>query len=76
MHKADKIRACYLHCSLKYIQGDYMTNSSLRERFSIEIKNRLMVSKIINETIEANKICIYDESVGTKARTYIPSWAK
>ena len=76
MDKADKIRACYLHASLRYIQHDYMTNTSLRERFNIDVKNRSMVSKIINDAIEANKIAIYDENVGTKARTYIPSWAR
>lgn len=45
MHKGDKIRACYLHCCLRYIQNDYMTNTSLRERFDIDVKNRSMVSK-------------------------------
>ncbi len=76
MDKADKIRACYLHASLRYIQHDYMTNTSLRERFGIDAKNTAMVSRIIKDTLEANKIAIYDENVGTKARTYIPSWAK
>lgn len=76
MDKADRIRACYLHASLRYIQHDYMTNTSLRERFGIDAKNTAMVSRIIKDTLEANKIAIYDENVGTKARTYIPSWAK
>lgn len=76
MDKADRIRACYLHACLKYIQHDYMTNTSLRERFDIDVKNRSMVTKIINETLDAGKILIYDESVGSKARTYIPSWAR
>ena len=48
----------------------------LRERFGIEVKNRSMVSKIINETLKDNKIKIYDESVGTKAREYVPYWAQ
>jgi len=76
MNKMDKVRACYLHCCLKYIQNDFMTNTSLRERFGIEIKNRSMVSKIIAETMKDKKIVLYDESVGTKAREYIPRWAK
>ncbi len=76
MNRMDRARACYLHCCLKYIQNDFMTNTTLRERFGIEVKNRSMVSKIITETIKDEKIVIYDESVGTKAREYIPSWAK
>ena len=76
MDKAEKIRACYMHCVLRYIQHNYMTNTSLRERFSIDAKNTAMVSRIIKDTLEANKIVLYDENVGTKARTYIPSWAK
>ncbi len=76
MEKEDKIRACYLHCCLKYIQRDFMTNASLRERFNIEAKNTAMVSRIIKDALEAKKIYIYDESVGTKARKYIPYWAK
>jgi ATP-dependent DNA helicase RecG len=76
MNRIDKIRVCYLHACLKYIQSDYMTNTSLRERFGIDTKNRSMVSKIINDTIGAEKIHIYDETVGAKARKYIPSWAK
>lgn len=76
MDKSDRIRACYLHASLRYIQHDYMTNTSLRERFGIDAKNIAMVSRIIKDTVDANKIALYDENVGTKARTYIPSWAK
>ncbi len=76
MNKQDRIWATYLHASLKYIQNDFMTNTSLRERFGIEVKNRSMASKIINEALEAGKIKIYDETVGTKAREYVPWWAK
>ena len=75
MNKQDRIWATYLHACLKYIQNDFMTNTSLRERFGIEERNRSMVSKIINETLKAEKIRIYDESVGTKAREYVPWWA-
>ncbi len=76
MNKQDRIWATYLHASLKYIQNEFMTNTSLRERFGIEVKNRSMASKIINEALESGKIKIFDESVGTKAREYVPWWAK
>jgi len=76
MNRMDRIRACYLHASLKYIQNDFMTNTSLRERFGIEAKNTAMVSRIIKEALIEKLIYIYDEKVGTKARSYIPWWAK
>lgn len=76
MDKQDKIRACYMHSCLKYIQNDFMTNTSLRERFGIDVKNIAMVSRIIKDTLTAKKVAIYDESVGTRARTYVPIWAK
>lgn len=76
MNRMDRVRACYLHCCLRYIHNEFMTNSTLRERFGIEVKNRSMVSKIINDTLSEEKIVIFDSSVGTKAREYIPRWAK
>jgi predicted HTH transcriptional regulator len=76
MDKEDRVRACYLHACLRYVEHNFMSNTSLRERFGIEEKNRSMVSKIINDTVEAGKLAIYDESVGSKARKYIPWWAK
>jgi len=53
-----------------------MTNTSLRERFGIDAKNTSMVSRIIKDTLDDEQIFIYDESVGAKARKYIPWWAK
>jgi len=76
MDKQDKIRACYQHASLRYIQRDNMTNTSLRERFGIDTRNISMASKIIKDTLNEEQIYIYDESVGTRARKYIPWWAK
>ena len=72
----DRLRACYLHASLKYIERDYMTNTSLRERFGIAPGNGSMVSRIIKDAIDKGLICVYDESVGSKARKYIPKWAR
>lgn len=76
MNRKDKIRACYLHACLRYIQNDFMTNTSLRERFGIDVKNIAMVSRIIKETLSDEKVSIYDETVGTRARMYVPRWSK
>ncbi len=70
MTKTDKIRACYQHCCLKFISGEYMSNQTLRERFKIKKQNYSMVSRIIRDSIEAGLIKEYDNS-----RIYIPYWA-
>lgn len=75
MDKADRIHACYLHACLRYVQRDYMTNTTLRERFGIEEKNSSMVSRIIRDAMEAGLIRCHDETVGSKARKYLPGWA-
>ena len=75
MDKTDRIRACYLHACLKYVQRDFMTNSSLRERFGIEDKNRAMVSRMIRDAVEANFVLPYDNSAAPKHMKYVPFWA-
>lgn len=70
MSKPDKVRACYQHCCLKYVSGEYMTNQSLRERFDIDKQNYSIVSRIIRETLNTGLIGEYDNS-----RMYIPFWA-
>ncbi len=76
MNRMDRVWACYLHASLRYIQNDFMTNATLRERFGIAPKNAAMVSRIIKEALDEKLIYIFDENVGAKARSYIPWWAK
>ncbi len=76
MSKEDKIRACYQHCSLKYVSNQKMTNQTLRERFKIEEHNSATASRIIKETKEA--AMIKEEDPSNKSRkfpSYIPYWA-
>ncbi len=75
MDKADRIRACYLHASLKWVTRDYLTNASLRERFGVEEKNKSAVSRYIRETVEAGMIRPFDEDAGRKYMKYVPYWA-
>lgn len=76
LSKQDRVRACYFHACLKYIERDYMTNTSIRARFGIEAKNGAMASRIIKDAIKQEVIAVYDDSVGAKARKYIPIWAR
>lgn len=76
MDKSDRIRACYMHASLRYVMRDYMTNASLRERFGIESKNSAIASRLIKEAHEAGLIRPYDPEAGRRFMKYVPWWAK
>ena len=75
MDKADRVRACYLHACLRYVNRDYMTNTSLRERFGIEPQNSATASRLIKEALEAKMIRPYDETASRKFMKYVPFWA-
>ncbi len=75
MSKEDRCRACYLHACLKRVNREYMTNSSLRERFKIDVKNSSMISRLLNETCTLGLIRITDDSTSDKNRKYVPFWA-
>lgn len=75
MDHADRVRACYLHACLRFVQRDPMTNASLRERFGIAEHNASTVSRIIRETMEDDLIKAYDPSQGKKYAKYVPFWA-
>jgi ATP-dependent DNA helicase RecG len=76
MSKDDKVRACYQHACLRFVSNDQMTNSSLRERFSIDDKNYSIASRIISDTLEAGLIKSFDpDSTSKKHAKYVPCWA-
>lgn len=76
MDKEDKVRASYLHCCLKYVSNETMTNQSLRDRFKVEEKNYSIISRIIGDTIEAKLIKYKDPTnKSRKYFSYIPVWA-
>jgi predicted HTH transcriptional regulator len=75
MSRTDRHRACYLHACLKRVNRDYMTNSSLRERFAIDAKNSSMISRLLNETCEAGLIKESDDSTPGRFRKFLPYWA-
>lgn len=76
MDRNDRIRACYQHCTLRYVMVERMTNQSLRERFGLTEGQSATATQIINSTIEAGLIKS-DEAVGgsKKYARYLPGWA-
>ena len=76
MYPVIALRAIYLHASLRYVQRDYLTNSSLRDRFGIEKENSSMVSRLIKDAVEDNAIKPVDaESDSRKFARYWQIWA-
>lgn len=75
MDKADRVRACYLHACLKYVSRQYLTNTSIRQRFGIQAQNIAAASRIIKEAVEAGAIVPYDSAAAPKLMKYIPIWA-
>ena len=75
MDKADRVRACYLHTCLKYVNREYLTNSSLSERFGISPKNSVIVSRFIKEAVEMGEIVPYDPDAAPKMMKCVPWWA-
>jgi ATP-dependent DNA helicase RecG len=73
--KADRIRGCYLHACLRYVQRDFLTNASLRERFGVEEKNKAAVSRYIREAVESGMIRPVNEDAARKMMKYVPFWA-
>ena len=70
MTQEDKIRACFQHCVLRYIENQRMTNETLRERLGIGEKNYPAASAIIKATKDAGYI-----KESERAREYVPKWA-
>lgn len=72
----DKMRATYLHASLKRMEEGYLTNASLRKRFGLKTTDSPKISKLITSTLEAGWIEKFDINASPKQMKYVPFWAK
>jgi ATP-dependent DNA helicase RecG len=75
MDRMERIRACYQHACLKWICGEFMTNSSIRERMRIDQKNYPMASKIIKDAINDGVIKVKDPENQSNKKSYVPWWS-
>ncbi|MGL4491154.1 MAG: ATP-binding protein [Rhizobiaceae bacterium] len=75
MSKTEKMRACFFHCVLRWLTHDYMSNSSLRDRFSLSQEEYQSVSAVISESIKNGRIAPADPDQGRRNAKYIPYWA-
>lgn len=71
----EKLWATYLHACLKYMTGEALSNSSLRERFGLKTSSSGYISRIINQAMEKKLIKQVDPNTAPKYMRYIPIWA-
>ena len=70
----DKIWATYLHACIKYIEGNAITNSSLRERFGVAESYSGTISRLIKEVMNCRLIKPVDPDTAPRYMKYIPVW--
>ena len=71
----DKLWACYLHACIQYVQGEQLTNSSLRNRLGLKDSSSGSVSRLIKEAVAANLIKPLEPDTAPRYMKYIPVWA-
>lgn len=75
MDREDRVRACYQHCSLKWVMSERMTNQSLRERFHLPESKAATISQVISATLDAKLIKLDEKTGGSrKFARYLPFW--
>ena len=58
-----------------YIQGDALTNKSLRDRFNVKDTSAGSISRLIKEAVSKGWIKPLDPNTAKRYMRYIPSWA-
>ena len=76
MNRAERVRATYLHACLRYVNREYLTNTSVRERFGIEVRNSAKASRLIGEAVQEGEIVPDDSTAAPRLMRYVPWWAK
>ena len=71
----DKLWACYLHACIKHVQGEQLTNSSLRERFGLNDSSSATISRLIKDAVAQRMIKPLDSTTAPRYMKYIPIWA-
>lgn len=76
LSKADKIWACFCHCVVRWLRHDYMSNTTLRDRFKLTPAEYQAASTIISDSKKAGRIVPADEDQGNKYARYVPYWVR
>jgi predicted HTH transcriptional regulator len=75
LSRIDKVWACYCHCVVRWIRQDFMSNTTLRERFSLTADEYQSASDVIANAKKEKFIRPADPAQGNRYAKYIPYWA-
>ena len=71
----DKMWACYLHACVKYVEGEHLTNGSLRNRFGLQKSSSGTISRLIKEAVDKKLIKPLDSTTAPRYMRYVPYFA-
>ena len=71
----DKVWSSYLHACVRYVEGEALTNSSLRERFRLQDTNAASISRLIKECVDRGFLKPLDATSSRRHMRYVPFWA-
>jgi len=73
MTASERVRACYQHAVIKYLEGEKMKNATLCKRFGIDKKNAAQATTVINKALRSGMIKVADPE--HPRADYEPIWA-
>lgn len=73
--KEERVWACFCHCVVRFLRNERMTNTTLRERFSLSADDYQKISLVISQTRKADLIKPEDPAQGKRHGKYVPYWA-
>lgn len=71
----ERLWSCYLHACLMYVQGDALTNSSLRQRFGLPESSAGSMSRLIKDAVATGLLKVLDPTTAPRYMKYLPNWA-
>jgi predicted HTH transcriptional regulator len=75
LSKVDRIWACYCHCVVRWLRRDFMSNTTLRQRFSLGDSEYQVVSAVIPAARKEHLIKEAEAGQGKRNARYVPYFA-
>ncbi|MCC8037469.1 MAG: putative DNA binding domain-containing protein [Bacteroidales bacterium] len=71
----DKLWSLYLHACVMFVQGNAVSNSTVRKRFGLKESSAAVASRLIKQAVEKGIIKPVDIEASQKHIKYIPAWS-